>query len=151
MHLFSCNLHANSLKPNRLEMAFPSPWLPQASSLSALDWALLSLIHGEHGFSSGRMLAPPHRCWCPQASFKIIPQSKGARVAQSVKHLTSAPVLIPGAWNQSPDWAPCWTRSLLLPLPTALLSQMNKNIKSLKYIYNSTIQNSLCISQSIKC
>ena len=38
-------------------------------------------------------------------------------VAQSVQHLPSAQVMIPGSWSQAPHRAPCSVGSLLLPLP----------------------------------
>ena len=37
-------------------------------------------------------------------------------VAQLVKCLPSAQVMIPGSWDQVPHWAPCSVGSLLLPL-----------------------------------
>ena len=39
------------------------------------------------------------------------PQSRGAWGAQSVKHLPSAPVMIPGSWDRVPRWG--WGESLL--------------------------------------
>ena len=58
----------------------------------------------------------------------------GASVAQSLKHLPSAEVMIPGSWDGALCWALCSVGSLLLPLPLPLplpllmlsLSQMNK-------------------------
>ena len=60
----------------------------------------------------------------------------GTWVAQSVKHLPLAQVMIPGSWDQAPHWAPFSEGSLLLPLPLPLpaappayvlsLSQSNK-------------------------
>ena len=43
----------------------------------------------------------------------------GAQVAQSVKHLPLAQVVIPGSW-EPPHWAPCLVGSLLPPLPLLL-------------------------------
>ena len=43
--------------------------------------------------------------------------SGGTWVAQLVKHLPWAHVMILGAWNSAPCWAPCSAGSLLLPLP----------------------------------
>jgi len=62
-------------------------------------------------------------------------------VAQLVKRLPSAQVMIPGSWDRAPHWAPCSAESLLLPfpLPAALptcalcLCQIKKK-KSLKKI-----------------
>ena len=45
---------------------------------------------------------------------------RGACLAQSVKCLPSAQVMIPGSWNGAPRWAPCSAGSLLLPLPLPL-------------------------------
>ena len=43
--------------------------------------------------------------------------SWGAWVAQLVKHLPSAQVMIPESWDQALHWVPCSARSLLLSLP----------------------------------
>ena len=43
--------------------------------------------------------------------------SKGTWVAQLVKLLPSAEVMISGSWDQAPGWAPCSAGSLCLPLP----------------------------------
>ena len=48
-------------------------------------------------------------------------KKRGAWVAPSVKHLTSAQIMIPKSWDQAPCWAPCSAGSLLLPLPLLLL------------------------------
>ena len=40
-----------------------------------------------------------------------------AWVAQTIKHLPLAQVMIPGPWNPAPHWGPCSAGSLLLPLP----------------------------------
>ena len=48
-------------------------------------------------------------------------QTGGTWVAQSVKHLPSAQVMIPGSWDGALHWAPCSPGSLLLPLPLPLL------------------------------
>ena len=60
-------------------------------------------------------------------------------MAQSVKHLPLAQVVISGSWNQVPHWALCSAGSLLLPLPLSLplimllsLSLSLINTKSLK-------------------
>ena len=60
----------------------------------------------------------------------------GAWVAQLVKRLPSAQVMVPGSWDRAPHRAPCSAGSLLLPpplpatLPTCALSlslcQINK-------------------------
>ena len=42
-------------------------------------------------------------------------------MAQCVKCLPLARVMIPESWDQAPHWAPCSTGSLLLPLPLPLL------------------------------
>ena len=39
----------------------------------------------------------------------------GTWLVQSVKHLPSAQVMIPGSWDGAPHWAPCSAGSLLLP------------------------------------
>lgn len=47
----------------------------------------------------------------------------GAWVAQLVKNLPLAQVMIPGvlgSWDQAPHWAPCSAGSLHLPLPQLL-------------------------------
>ena len=44
----------------------------------------------------------------------------GAWVAQLVKHLTCAQVMILGSWDRVLHWAPCLAGSLLLPLPLPL-------------------------------
>ena len=41
-------------------------------------------------------------------------------MAQLVKHLPSAQVMILGSWDQTPHWVSCSARSLLLPLPLPL-------------------------------
>ena len=41
----------------------------------------------------------------------------GAWVAQSIKHLPSAQVMIPGSWDRALHQAPCSVGGLLLPLP----------------------------------
>ena len=46
-----------------------------------------------------------------------IGQKWGTCVAQPVKHLPSAQVMIPGSWDRAPHWAPCSAGSLLLSLP----------------------------------
>jgi len=45
----------------------------------------------------------------------------GAWVAQLVKRLPSAQVMVPGSWDGAPHWAPCLAGGLLLPLPLPLL------------------------------
>ena len=42
-------------------------------------------------------------------------------MAQLVKHLPEAQVIIPGSWDPAPPQAPCSTGSLLLPLCAFLL------------------------------
>ena len=57
-------------------------------------------------------LYPP----CPGNLLKIgIP--RGARVAQLVKRLSLAQVMIPESWDRALHPAPCLVESLLLPLP----------------------------------
>lgn len=43
--------------------------------------------------------------------------SWGAWVAQQVKHLPSAQVMIPESWDWAPHWAPCSAGVLLFPIP----------------------------------
>ena len=65
-------------------------------------------------------------------------QNRGTWVAQSVKRLPLAQVMIPGSWDPGPHWAPCSSRNLLLPLSLLLLllvcslflCQINKIIKT---------------------
>jgi len=78
----------------------------------------------------------------------------GAWVAQMVKHLPSAQVMIPGSWDQALCPAPCSAGSLLLllPLPPLLfffsfslpLKSINKTFKKIKkkekYPYESRQQ-----------
>ena len=45
---------------------------------------------------------------------------RGAWVTQSVKHLPSAQVMIPGSWDRAPHQAPCSAGRLLLPLSLLL-------------------------------
>ena len=51
----------------------------------------------------------------PERCKRVTP--RGSWVAQLVKHLPSAQVMIPGFWNPAQNWACCSARSLLLPLP----------------------------------
>ena len=72
--------------------------------------------------------------------------SWSAWVAQWVKHLPLALVMIPGSWDPAPCPSPCSVRSLLLTLPLLLpllvlsvpvsLSLSNKrNIKKKKFLF----------------
>ena len=45
---------------------------------------------------------------------------RDAWVAQSVRHLPSAQIMIPESWDPAPHWAPCSAGSRLLPLPLPL-------------------------------
>ena len=45
----------------------------------------------------------------------------GAWVAQSIKRLPLAQVMIPRSWDRTPHQAPCSVGSLLLPLHLSLL------------------------------
>ena len=45
---------------------------------------------------------------------------RGTWVAQLVKSLPSAQVMIPESWDQAPGRAPCSVGSLLLPLPNPM-------------------------------
>ena len=59
-------------------------------------------------------------------------KSKRNWVAQSVKWLPSAWVMISGSWNHAPHWALCSMGSLLLPLPlpaTLLACALSVSIK----------------------
>ena len=52
---------------------------------------------------------------------------RGAWVAQLVKCLPSAQVIVPGSWDGAPNMAPCSVESLLLPLLPLLLLSLLKN------------------------
>ena len=52
-----------------------------------------------------------------QTRFSSENSSRGAWVAQSVKCLPSAQVMIRGSWDRALQWAPCSADSLFLPLP----------------------------------
>jgi len=62
----------------------------------------------------------------------------GTWVAQSVKRLPSAWIMIPGSWDRALHRAPYSAKSLLLPLPLPLLmlarslSEINKSLKKKK-------------------
>ena len=49
--------------------------------------------------------------------FPLKVKNRDTWVAQLVKYLPLAQVMIPGSWDGVPHWAPCSVRSLLLPLP----------------------------------
>ena len=69
--------------------------------------------------------------------------SRGTWVAQSVKHLPSAQIMILGSWNRALHWAPCSERGLLLPLfPThaLLLSLSLSNFFLKKACSNSSLK-----------
>ena len=68
---------------------------------------------------SGSLLSES-ACPSPTASPPAYALSWDAWVAQSVKHLPSAQVMLPGSWDRTPHWAPCSAGSLLLPLPQPL-------------------------------
>jgi len=57
----------------------------------------------------------------PADEIKQEKQNRDAWVAQSVKHLPLAQVMIPGSWDGALHPAPCSAESLLLPLPLSLL------------------------------
>ena len=68
---------------------------------------------------------------------ELIVENVGTWVAQVVKHLPSAQVMILGSWDRAPHHAPCSAGSLLstlpLPLPPAhalALSEINKILKN---------------------
>ena len=52
---------------------------------------------------------------------KLETTRKGTWVAQLVKRLPSAQVMIPGSWDRVLNQAPCSVGCLLLPLPLPLL------------------------------
>ncbi|XP_034513918.1 bone marrow stromal antigen 2 isoform X1 [Ailuropoda melanoleuca] len=70
------------------------------------------------------------RSWCP--SFSVNRPPRDAWLAQSVKRLPSAQVMVSRSWNGVPHQAPCSAGSLLLPLPppaappSCALSLINK-------------------------
>jgi len=69
-------------------------------------------------------------------------------VAQSVRHLPSARVVIPGSWDPAPHQAPCSAGSLLLPLlaapPACTLFLSVKSIKKKKHLKKIVTQISGC-------
>ena len=69
-----------------------------------------------------------HLHHCTNLPYKEIP--RGAWVAQLVKNLPSAQVMISGSWDQAPDQASCSERSLLVPPPLFLLPILS--LKSFK-------------------
>ena len=53
--------------------------------------------------------------------YSLEPLVRGTWVAQEVKHLPSAQVMISGSWDGALHQAPCSAGTLLLPLPLPLL------------------------------
>ena len=49
----------------------------------------------------------------------------GIWVTQSVKHLPSAQIMIPGSWDRGLGWAPCSAMSQLFPLPLPCLCSLS--------------------------
>ena len=63
-----------------------------------------------------------HGCRSPSKHYYYLAHqslSWSTWVAQLVKHLALAQVMIPGSWDGAPSWAPCSVGTLLLP-PLAL-------------------------------
>ena len=54
--------------------------------------------------------------WMSEGPAKKI-LNRGSWVAQLVKHLLPAQIMISGSWDWAPHWALCSVESLLLPLP----------------------------------
>ena len=73
----------------------------------------------------------------------MLQKTWGAWVAQSVKHLTSAQVMIRGSWDRALHQAPCSTGSPLLPLSLPLLV----HVLSLSHSLSLTHTHSLSFSQ----
>ena len=76
-----------------------------------------------------------------------IPQSRATWVAQSVKHLPSAQVMIPGYWDGAPCQALCWVRSLLFPLP--LLCSCSLSLIKKNFFFPKQWFTSLCFQQQL--
>ena len=53
----------------------------------------------------------------------------GARVAQLVRYLPLAQVMISGSWHRALHWAPCLAGSLLLPLLPAHALSLSLSVK----------------------
>ena len=90
------------------------------------------------------VILPPWMCF-PRLSFLglislcLKLKRRGAWVAQSVKRLPSAPVMISGSWDQAPYRAPCPAGGLLLPLSPSPLLVLSLSL-SLKSINQSSIK-----------
>lgn len=81
--------------------------------------------------------------------------SRSTLVAQSVKCLPSAQVIVPESWDTAPHWVLCSERSLLLPLPAAypacVLSNKIFNIYMLqKYRWIQTLSDNKRWKQKLK-
>ena len=83
-------------------------------------------LHHLHQSCGSNVLQPVSFISCPLQLFKtigILFQIQvywGPWVAQSVKHLPFAQVMISWSWDGALCWAPCSTGSLLLPLTVPL-------------------------------
>ena len=73
------------------------------------------------------LLGPSH---CSSLTWKFLLKtlSWGAWVAQPVKHLPLAKVMILRSWNRVPHWAPCSVGSLLLPLPPSAVCACSSSL-----------------------
>ena len=69
--------------------------------------------------------------------------SFGCLVAQLVKRLPLAQVMIPGSWDQAPHQAPCSVGSQLLPFPLPLL----RHVLFLFLTYALSLSHMLALSQ----
>ena len=98
-----------------------------------------------------------HCCLCAEIKVAL----RGAWVAQSIRHLLSAQVMITGSWDQVQSQAPCSGKSLLLPLPLCLcadahlctlsLSCLNKINQSIKWHWEGVFEKAVHRGMHVPC